>query len=54
MKTANISAIILAAGMSSRMGELKPLMPLGETRVIEHIVRLFHSAGVEDICVVAG
>lgn len=54
MKAANISAIILAAGMSSRMGELKPLMPLGETRVIEHIVRMFRSAGVEDICVVAG
>jgi len=54
MKTANISAIILAAGMSSRMGELKPLMPLGETTVIEHIVRMFRAAGVGDICVMAG
>ena len=54
MKTPNMSAIILAAGMSSRMGTLKPLLPLGETTIIEHVVRIFRTAGVGDVCVVVG
>jgi len=53
MKTA-MSAIIPAAGMSSRMSALKPLMSMGETTVIEQVVRMFRSAGIEDICVVTG
>jgi CTP:molybdopterin cytidylyltransferase MocA len=54
MEKANITAIIPAAGMSSRMGELKPLMPLGGITVIEHIIRMFRNAGIEDIRVVIG
>ena len=54
MKKANLTAIILAAGMSSRMGGFKPLMTLGDTTVIEHAVRMFRAAGIEDIHVVLG
>ena len=49
-----ISAIILAAGLSSRMGRLKPLLPLGKMTILEHVILLFQDAGVEDVRVVTG
>jgi len=54
MKSTNIAAIVLAAGMSSRMGALKPLLPLGENTIVEHVVCMFRSAGVDDVYVVTG
>ncbi|MBG0789889.1 MAG: NTP transferase domain-containing protein [Desulfovibrionaceae bacterium] len=49
-----LAAIVPAAGFSSRMGRLKPLLPLGETTVLGRVVGLFRSAGVERIIVVTG
>lgn len=49
-----ITAIVLAAGLSERMGQFKPLMPLGDQRVIERVVKLFQDAGIENVIVVAG
>jgi molybdenum cofactor cytidylyltransferase len=49
-----ISAIILAAGQSKRMGQPKMLLPWGQLTVIEHVVATFMNAGVEDILVVTG
>ncbi len=49
-----ITALILAAGRSSRMGEFKPLLPLGGRTVVERSIALFRKAGVGDILVVAG
>ncbi len=49
-----ITAIILAAGYSSRMGAFKPLLPLGEMSILEQEIRLFQSVGIQDIRVVAG
>lgn len=49
-----LSAIILAAGLSSRMGELKALLPLGERTVLAHCVALFRDCGIEDVVVVTG
>ena len=48
------SALILAAGASSRMGALKPLLPLGDETVLQRIVGLFRAAAVTDIRVVLG
>ncbi len=48
------SAIILAAGYSSRMGDFKPLLRVGDRSAIESVVRLFLNAGVKDVCVVVG
>ena len=48
------SAIVLAAGFSSRMSGFKPLLKLGEKTVIEHSVNLFLSAGIKDVRVVTG
>ncbi len=50
----NISALILAAGYSSRMGHFKPLSALGPSTPVERCVNLFKSAGIDDIRVVVG
>jgi molybdenum cofactor cytidylyltransferase len=49
-----ISAIILAAGQSKRMGQPKMLLPWGNLTVIEHVIVTFMNAGIEDILVVTG
>lgn len=49
-----ISAIILAAGQSRRMGQSKMLLPWGSRTVIEHVVATFLDAGIENILVVTG
>jgi putative nucleotidyltransferase with HDIG domain len=50
----NYSAIILAAGYSSRMGQFKPLLRVGDCFAVTCAVRLFLDAGVSDVSVVAG
>ncbi len=50
----NTSALILAAGYSSRMGSFKPLAKLGPMTAAERCINLFISAGVSDIRVVTG
>lgn len=50
-------AVILAAGLSSRLagaGEFKPLARLGGQTLLERAAKLFRTAGVADILVVAG
>ena len=50
----NISAILLAAGLSSRMGQPKLLLPWGERTVLGQVVATFAAAGIEEIIVVTG
>jgi molybdenum cofactor cytidylyltransferase len=49
-----IAALILAAGESSRMKRLKPLLPLEGQTVIERVVGLFRQIGITDIRAVLG
>ncbi len=49
-----LSALILAAGLSSRMGRLKATLPLGCNTVLEHCIDLFRKSGIDDIVVVTG
>ena len=49
-----ISAIILAAGESKRMGQPKMLLPWGKTTVLGHVIATFQKAGIQDIVVVVG
>lgn len=49
-----VSAIILAAGMSKRMGRPKMLLPWGTGTVIQSVIASFQGAGVRDILVVTG
>ncbi len=50
----SLSAVILCAGRSSRMGTLKPLLPLGGETVVERAIGLFRRAGIADVTVVLG
>lgn len=49
-----ISAIVLAGGLSKRMGHPKPLLPFGGRTVIEHIVFQLFKTGLEEIFVISG
>jgi len=49
-----ISALILAAGQSKRMGQPKMLLPWGNVTVIEQVISVFAKAGMEDIVVITG
>ena len=48
------SAIILAAGKSTRMGEPKPLVQFGKQTFLETIISNFKNAGIEDVLIVLG
>ena len=48
------SAIILAAGLSSRMGDFKPLMKLKEKTVIENLIDSVIKADIDEIIIVLG
>jgi molybdenum cofactor cytidylyltransferase len=52
MSNARFAVIILAAGFSSRMKQLKPLLPLGEATVTDYAISTFQSLGVEVFLVV--
>lgn len=47
-------AVILAAGLSSRMGDFKPLLPIGGSTFIDLIIDRMRKAGVERFSVVTG
>ncbi|MBI5653755.1 MAG: nucleotidyltransferase family protein [Chloroflexi bacterium] len=49
-----ISAIVLGAGLSTRMGALKQLLPFGARTVIEQVVSTLHDCSVDEIVVVLG
>ena len=49
-----LAAIILSAGLSSRLKEFKPLLPLGNELLLERVLTLYQSVGVSDIRVVTG
>jgi len=49
-----ISAIVLAAGQSRRMGQAKMVMPWGNTTVIGQVVQTLAQAGLHEIVVVTG
>jgi molybdenum cofactor cytidylyltransferase len=51
MKT-TVTALLLAAGKSSRMGSCKPLLPLGNETVIERCLNTLRHGGVNEIIVV--
>jgi len=48
----NISAVILAAGKSTRMGQQKMLLPWGNTTVLGKVIQTLQAAEVEDIVLV--
>ncbi len=53
-RTESVSAILLAAGRSRRMGAFKPLLPFGGGTVAGACVAALRGAGVVDVVVVVG
>ena len=51
---ARVSAVVLAAGTSTRMGRAKQLLPLGGTTVLAHTLENVRSTGLEEIILVLG
>lgn len=50
----NIGAVIVAAGMSTRMKDFKQLMKIGDLTMAERVVVNFRQAGVKEIVMVTG
>ncbi|HEU4768313.1 MAG TPA: nucleotidyltransferase family protein [Pyrinomonadaceae bacterium] len=50
----DVTAILLAAGQSRRMGAFKPLLPFGDKTVIECGLDYLREGGIENIVVVLG
>ena len=50
----SISGILLAAGLSTRMGEPKQLLPFGESTIVETVVDSMLDAKFDEVIVVVG
>lgn len=48
------AALILAAGMSSRMGQFKPMLSIGSISMAQRVIATFQQAGVQKIAMVTG
>lgn len=53
-RTPSMSAIVVAGGLSTRMGALKQLLPYGPHTVIEQIVSVLLQCSLDEIVVVTG
>ena len=49
-----ITGMILAGGLSKRMGTPKMLLPWGQTTVLGQVISTFAAAGLQDILIVTG
>lgn len=49
-----VSAIVLAAGMSKRMGSLKQLMKVGDHTLLEHVLLTVADSSVSETILVLG
>ena len=54
MNGTKIGAVVAAAGLSSRMGAFKPLLPFDGTTVIRRCIANLRDAGASEIVVVTG
>lgn len=53
-KVKNTGAVLVAAGMSSRMEDFKPMLPFGNSTIILHIVSELKNLNLDPILVVTG
>lgn len=49
-----IAAVVLASGLSKRLGKNKLLMPLGNQSVVEHVIDSVKSSKIENIYLIYG
>jgi len=53
-RNSGITALVLAAGASQRMGSPKQLLRLGEKTLLEHVLGAVRDANVDEIVLVLG
>ena len=53
-KEMQTGAVIVAAGMSSRMGDFKPMLNIGAITIAQRVVATFQQAGIQRIVMVTG
>ncbi len=49
-----VSAVVLAAGESRRFGQLKQLLPIARTTMLERVLNVVMASGVDEVVVVLG
>ncbi len=49
-----ITAIVLAAGLSSRMRRFKPVLPYGGLSVIQSVIAVLRASSLDEIVVITG
>ena len=54
VETAQVAAIVLAAGGSERMGQPKQLLPIGGRPMVCHVTEIVAEAGLAQVVVVTG
>ena len=54
MSVKRSAVLLVAAGLSTRMGEFKPLMELGGKPLVDHALDTFQTDGIGEIVIVAG
>jgi len=54
LELALIAAVVLAAGLSRRMGQAKLLLPVGGRAIVRHAVEAVRAGGVDGVWVVTG
>ena len=47
-------AVVVAAGMSSRMGEFKPMLSIGSISIAQRVIATLRQAGASRMVVVTG
>ena len=48
------AALIVAAGMSTRMGQFKPMLSIGSISIAQRVVASLHQAGISKVVMVTG
>lgn len=48
------AALIAAAGLSSRMGDFKPMLNIGSISIAQRVIATIHQAGIDKIVMVTG
>jgi len=54
VETAQVAAIVLAAGGSERMGQPKQLLPIRDRPMVRHVTEVVAAAGLAQVVVVTG
>jgi len=52
--SSSVSCLLLAAGYSSRMGQLKALLPIDDKPVVLKLIEVLQNVGINDIYIVLG